>query len=63
MIQNDERIQSIFNNIIDKVQTVKNDFNTNGQSHYDYMLEKLKSAQWDLNLLVSLAEKEKKENE
>ena len=62
MIENSNRIQGILNNIIDKVETIRNDFNNNGQSHYDYMLEKLKGAQWDLNLMVNMAEEEAKKD-
>lgn len=50
MIENSERIQSMLNNILEQVQIIKNDFNYNGQTHYDYILEKLERAQWDLNV-------------
>lgn len=62
MIQNSERTQSILNNIINKVVIIKNDLNENGNTHYSYILEKLKSAQWDLNLLVNMAEEEAKKD-
>ena len=55
MIQNSERIQSILNNILEQVQIIKNDFNSNGQTHYDYILEKLNIAQWDLAVMISIA--------
>lgn len=60
MIENSNRIQSILSNIIDKVEIIKNDFYTNGESHYDYILEKLKSAEWDLTLMIEMAKEEKK---
>ena len=55
MIQNSERIQSILNNILYQVEVIKNDFNTNGQTHYGYILEKLNIAQWDLTVMISIA--------
>ena len=55
MIQNSERIQSILNNILYQVEVIKNDFNTNGQTHYEYILEKLNIAQWDLTVMISIA--------
>lgn len=60
MIENSNRIQSILSNIIDKVEIIKNDFNENGRSYYEYMLEKLTSAKWDLDLIVDMAREEKK---
>ena len=65
MIQNSERIQSMLNNILEQVQIMKNDFNTNGQTHYEYILEKLNKAQWDLLVMLSMASevKEKMNNE
>ena len=62
MIENNERIQSILNNILEKVTIIKNDFNYNGETHYNYILEKLSSAQWDLNVLIKMAEDKSKEN-
>lgn len=63
MINNDERIQSMLNNILEQVTIIKNDFNYNGKTHYDYILEKLEKAQWDLNVLISMAKKEKEKGE
>ena len=59
MIENSERTQSMLNNIIDMVTTIQNDFNRNGATHYDYILEKLNSAQWDLDVLISMAKSKK----
>ena len=55
MIQNSERIQSMLNNILYQVEVIKNDFNTNGQTHYEYILEKLNIAQWDLAVMLTIA--------
>ena len=65
MIQNSERIQSMLSNILEKVSIIQRDFERNGETHYDYILEKLNSAQWDLNVLIKIAndEKEKDTNE
>ena len=61
MIENNERIQSMCSNIIEQVNIIKNDFKYNGETHYDYILEKLSKAQWDLDVLIKIAEDKKKE--
>ena len=63
MIENNERIQSMCSNILEQVQIIKNDFATNGKTHYNYILEKLSKAQWDLNVLIKMAENKKEEAE
>ena len=55
MIENNERIQSMLHNILEKVSIIRKDFERNGETHYDYILEKLNSAQWDLNVLIKIA--------
>ena len=55
MIENNERIQSMLHNILEKVSIIQKDFERNGETHYDYILEKLSSAQWDLNVLIKMA--------
>lgn len=55
MIENNERIQSMLHNILEKVSIIQKDFERNGETHYDYILEKLNSAQWDLNVLIKIA--------
>ena len=55
MIENNKRIQSILHNILEKVSIIQKDFERNGETHYDYILEKLSSAQWDLNVLIKMA--------
>ena len=55
MIENNERIQSMLHNILEKVSIIQKDFKRNGETHYDYILEKLSSAQWDLNVLIKIA--------
>ena len=55
MIENNNRIQSILHNILEKVSIIQKDFERNGETHYDYILEKLSSAQWDLNVLIKMA--------
>ena len=44
-------------------EVIKNDFATNGETHYNYILEKLSKAQWDLNVLIKMAENKKEEVE
>ena len=63
MIENNERMQSMCSNILEQVQIIKNDFATNGETHYNYILEKLSKAQWDLNVLIKMAENKKEEVE
>lgn len=55
MIENNNRIQSMLHNILEKVSIIQKDFERNGETHYDYILEKLSSAQWDLNVLIKIA--------
>lgn len=55
MIENNGRIQSMLHNILEKVSIIQKDFERNGETHYDYILEKLSSAQWDLNVLIKMA--------
>lgn len=55
MIENNNRIQSMLHNILEKVIIIQKDFERNGETHYDYILEKLNSAQWDLNVLIKMA--------
>lgn len=55
MIENNERVQSMLHNILEKVSIIQKDFERNGETHYDYILEKLSSAQWDLNVLIKMA--------
>lgn len=55
MIENNERIQSMLHNILEKASIIQKDFERNGETHYDYILEKLSSAQWDLNVLIKIA--------
>ena len=59
MIPNSERIQSMLNNILEQVNIIKNDFNYNGGTHYDYIIEKLEKAQWDLNVILKIPYDEK----
>ena len=55
MIENNNGIQSMLHNILEKVSIIQKDFERNGETHYDYILEKLSSAQWDLNVLIKMA--------
>lgn len=55
MIENNNKIQSMLHNILEKVSIIQKDFERNGETHYDYILEKLSSAQWDLNVLIKMA--------
>lgn len=59
MIENNNRIQSMLHNILEKVSIIQKDFERNGETHYDYILEKLSSAQWDLNVLIKMADDRK----
>ena len=62
-IENSERTQSICKNIIEMVKIIQSDLNRNEGTHYAYMLEKLGRAQWDLNVLIGMAESKKEEIE
>lgn len=59
MIENNDRIQSMLHNILEKVSIIQKDFERNGETHYNYILEKLSSAQWDLNVLIKMANDKK----
>lgn len=61
MIKNNDKIQSMLYNILEKVSIIQKDFEKNGETHYDYILEKLNSAQWDLNVLIKMAKNKKEE--
>lgn len=61
MIENSERIQSILNNIIEQTTIIKNDFNSNGKTHYAYILEKMDKALWDVNCIISIAKHKREE--
>ena len=61
MIPNSERIQSMLNNILEQVNIIKNDFNNNNETHYEYILKKLERAKWDLNVLIQMAQDKSKE--
>lgn len=63
MIQNSQELQQMLNNIVNKVMIIKNDFERNGQTHYNYILEKLQSAQWDLDILVRKSKEKAREIE
>ena len=63
MIENNELIQSMLDNIIEKTVAIKNDFNYSGETHFSYVLEKLKEAQWDLDVLIKIANDKKEESE
>lgn len=55
MISNNENIQGMLNNILEKVEVIKKDFNSYGETHFAYILEKLNSAKWDLDALIKMA--------
>lgn len=62
MIENNTSIQLMLDNILDNVNIIQNDFNRNGKTHYNYVLEKLKRAKIDLDILVEYAEDMKKKD-
>lgn len=61
MIEYDDRIRMMLNNILYNVEVIKKDFEINGKTHYEYILEKLSKAKWDLDLLVDTAKEKKNE--
>lgn len=61
MIEKNETILNMLNNIIEKCNVIKNDFNENDETHCDYIDEKLSSAKWDLDRLVNLAHQQQEE--
>lgn len=52
MIEKDNKLIEQLNNIIYQTNVIKNDLETNGKTHYRYMLEKLEKAKWDLDNIV-----------
>lgn len=56
MINNGDKIQSMLNNIIEMATIIQNDLNSKGQTHKDYIYEKLSRAKWDLDILVEISE-------
>ena len=60
MIEYDDRIRMMLNNILFNVEVIRKDFEHNGKTHYNYILEKLSKAKWDLDLLVDMAKEEEK---
>lgn len=60
MIEYDDRIEMMLNNILFNVEVIKKDFEINGKTHYSYILEKLRKAKYDLDLLVDMAKEEEK---
>ena len=56
MITYSDRIKSMLLNIIDKTRVIHNNFESCGEVHPSYILEKLKSAEWDLKCLIKEAE-------
>lgn len=63
MIENNDRIQGMLSNIIEKTEIIQRDFFINGKTHYNYIIEKLTAAQWDLNVLLKMAYDAKKRAE
>ena len=63
MIPNSAIIQSMLNNILEQVNIIKNDFNYNNETHYNYIIEKLEKAKWDLNVMLKIAYDEKEQRE
>lgn len=61
MIEYTERIKMMLDNILYKVDVIQKDFERNGSTHYRYILEKLNSAKFDLDILIN--EAKEKENE
>lgn len=55
MIDNNESIQWMLNNIIEKATVIQKDFNRNGKTHCNYIIEKLGSAKSDLDSLYNIA--------
>jgi hypothetical protein len=55
MIEYTERIKMMLDNILYKVDVNQKDLERNGSTHYRYILEKLNSAKWDLDILINEA--------
>lgn len=60
MIQENDSIRMMINNIYKMAKIIKEDFDKNGEVHYDYILEKYKRLDWDLQLMIDMAEKKKR---
>lgn len=67
MIKNEQYLQDMCDNIVEQVTIIQLDLMRNGETHYNYILEKLNRAKYDLDLFVELAQKckerEEKKNE
>lgn len=55
MIQNNDKLQKILNNIIRRVQIVRNDLNFNEKTSKDFMIRNLSKAQDDIEVLIDYA--------
>lgn len=63
MIEKNNRIIDMLKNIIHQTQIILDDFERNGKVHYDYILEKLYKADWDMGVLIRIAEMERNKEE
>lgn len=61
MIENNDRIQGMLSNIMEKTEIIQRDFFINGKTHYNYIIEKLEAAQWDLNVILRMAYNKKED--
>lgn len=56
MIDYDVRVRNMLHNILDNVNAIQYNMEQDGKTHYNYMLEKLERAKWDLDILVREAQ-------
>lgn len=61
MIEKNEGIISMLKNVIEQNTVILNDFESNGSTHCAYVLEKLRRAKNDLDILINIAEDKRKE--
>lgn len=62
-IKYDERIADMLYNIVEMTNIIRRDFERNGMTHPNYILEKLSRAKYDLDILVAMSQDKIRENE
>lgn len=62
MIEKTDSIISMLKNVIEQSTVILNDFERNEETHYAYVLEKLRRAKGDLDILIEIAEAKRDES-
>ena len=56
MVKYSAMVEEMLLNVIEQCNIVLNDLKRNGETHADYMYEKLNKAKWDLDIVYTMAE-------